>query len=124
MHHFDYKNGVLHCEDVSLETIARDAGSPVYVYSTATLERHVAVFREAFAPRTPMIAFAVKANGNLAVLATLAKLGIGADTVSAGEIKRALKAGFTADKIIFSGVGKTDEELAYAVSLGIHQINV
>lgn len=124
MHHFDYKDGVLHCEGVSLEAIAREVGTPVYVYSTATLERHITVFRQAFAPRDPLIAFAVKANGNIAVLATLAKQGAGADTVSAGEIKRALKAGVPPKKIMFSGVGKTEDELAFAVETGLYQINV
>jgi diaminopimelate decarboxylase len=94
------------------------------VYSSATLRRHVQVFRDAFAPRDVLIAFAVKANANLAVLATLAREGAGADTVSAGEIKRALKAGVPADRIIFSGVGKTAEELAFAIDVGVHQINV
>lgn len=124
MNHFEYRDGVMHCEGVSLEKIAAEIGAPVYVYSSATLARHVQVFREALAPLDPLIAFAVKANGNVAVLATLAKLGVGADTVSAGEIARALAAGIGPERIVFSGVGKTEEELAYAVSLGIHQINV
>ncbi|MGE0044593.1 MAG: diaminopimelate decarboxylase [Hyphomonadaceae bacterium] len=124
MNHFEYKNGVLHCEDVSLAAIAEAAGTPCYVYSSATLARHIQVFREAFAPRDVLIAFAVKANANVAVLATLAKLGAGADTVSAGEIKRALAAGVPPSRIIFSGVGKTDEELAFALETGVHQINV
>ncbi|MET0181307.1 MAG: diaminopimelate decarboxylase [Caulobacterales bacterium] len=124
MDHFVDKGGVLHCEDVSLEDIAARVGTPAYVYSTATLERHVQVFRDALAPRDVLIAFAVKANSNIAVLATLARAGAGMDTVSAGEIKRALKAGATPDKIIFSGVGKTEDELAFAIETGIHQINV
>jgi len=115
---------VLHCEGVALEAIAAAAGTPVYVYSTATLVRHVRVFAEAFAKRRPLIAFAAKANGNLAVLATLARAGAGVDTVSAGEIKRALAAGVAREKIVFSGVGKTAEELAFAVETGLHQINV
>lgn len=124
MNHFHYREGVLHCEDASLEAIAEDVGTPAYVYSTATLERHYRVFRDAFAPMAPLVAYAVKANGNIAVIATLAKLGAGADTVSAGEIARALKAGVPPERIVFSGVGKSSEELAYAVDVGVHQINV
>jgi diaminopimelate decarboxylase len=124
MNHFHYKSGVLHCEDVPLVRIADAAGTPAYVYSTATLERHYDVFRDAFAPKDVLIAFAVKANANIAVLATLAAKGAGADTVSAGEIKRALAAGVSAARIIFSGVGKTREELAFAIETGVHQINV
>jgi diaminopimelate decarboxylase len=124
MNHFEFKDGVLFCEDVSLETIAEAVGTPVYVYSSATLERHVRVFREAFAPEDVLIAFAVKANSNLAVLATLARQGCGADTVSAGEIRRALAAGVAPERIIFSGVGKTQAELAFAVEAGVGQINI
>lgn len=124
MNHFDYRDGALFCEDVPLEEIANAVGTPAYVYSSATLERHYHVFKEAFAPRDPLVAYAVKANGNIAVIATLAKLGAGADTVSAGEIQRALAAGVPAERIIFSGVGKTEAELAYAISVGVHQINV
>jgi diaminopimelate decarboxylase len=124
MNHFEYRNGELCCEDVPLAKIADAVGTPAYVYSTATLERHFKVFREAFAPREVLVAFAVKANANVAVLATLERQGAGADTVSQGEIERALKAGVPADKIIFSGVGKTEDELAFAVNAGVHQINV
>jgi len=124
MNHFEYRGGVLCCESVSLVEIAEAVGTPVYVYSSATLQRHYDVFKAAFAPREVMVAFAVKANANIAVLATLAAKGAGADTVSEGEIKRALNAGVPASRIIFSGVGKTEEELAYALSVGVHQINV
>jgi diaminopimelate decarboxylase len=124
VNHFHYRDGVLHCEDVSLETVAADVGTPVYIYSTATLERHYRVFSDAFAPMAPLVAYAVKANSNIAVIATLAKLGAGADTVSAGEIARALRAGVPPARIVFSGVGKRREELAYAVDVGVHQINV
>ncbi|MEZ5995379.1 MAG: diaminopimelate decarboxylase [Hyphomonadaceae bacterium] len=124
MNHFDYRGGEFCCEDVSLEAIANDAGTPAYVYSTETLQRHFAVFKAAFAPREVLIAFAVKANANIAVLATLARRGAGADTVSQGEIERALRAGVAPEKIIFSGVGKTESELAFAVQNGVHQINV
>lgn len=124
MHHFDYSNGVLCAEDVSLETIAAEVGTPVYVYSSATLERHYRVFCEAVKPHQDHVFYAVKANGNLGVLMTLARLGAGADTVSEGEIRKALAAGIPASKIVFSGVGKTAAELAFAVDAGIYQINV
>jgi diaminopimelate decarboxylase len=124
MNHFGYINGALCCEGVKLADIADAVGTPAYVYSTATLERHYDVFRNAFAPREVLVAFAVKANANIAVLATLAQKGAGADTVSQGEIERALTAGVPAEKIIFSGVGKTEAELAFAVRAGLHQINV
>jgi len=124
MNHFEYRNGELCCEDVPLRKIADAVGAPAYVYSTATLERHYQVFCKAFAPRDVLVAFAVKANANIAVLATLARQGAGADTVSQGEIERALRAGVPAQKIIFSGVGKTEGELAYALRAGVHQINV
>jgi len=124
MHHFDYTNGVLHAEGVSLETIAAEVGTPVYVYSSATFERHYRVFCEAVKPHQAHVFYAVKANGNLGVLMTLAKLGAGADTVSEGEIRKALAAGIPASKIVFSGVGKTEQELAFAVEAGIYQVNV
>lgn len=124
MNHFEYRDGTLHCEGVPLAEIAEAVGTPAYVYSAATLERHYDVFKQAFAPRDVSVAFAVKANANIAVIATLAQKGAGADTVSEGEIKRALKAGVPADRIIFSGVGKTEDELAFAVKTGVHQINV
>jgi diaminopimelate decarboxylase len=124
MNHFHYKNGALHCEDVPLADVAVACGTPAYVYSTATLDRHYDVFRDAFAPQDVLIAFAVKANANVAVIATLARKGAGADTVSAGEIKRALAAGVPSERIIFSGVGKTEQELVFALETGVHQINV
>ena len=129
MHHFDLKEGVLNAEGVSLETIADEVGTPVYVYSTATLKRHYGLLRAAAdahrdALGEALIAFAVKANSNLSVLATLARLGSGADTVSEGEIRRALAAGVPAERIIFSGVGKTDVELAFAIGVGVRQINI
>jgi diaminopimelate decarboxylase len=114
----------LYCEDIPLRQIADAVGTPVYVYSSATLERHYTVFRDAFAPLTPLIAYAVKANGSLSVLSTLAKLGAGADTVSEGEIRRALAAGVPASRIVFSGVGKTAAELAFALEVGVAEINV
>ena len=124
MHHFDYRDGELHCEDVALSTIAEAVGTPCYVYSTATLTRHARVIAQAFEGQDCLIAYSVKANGNLAVLATLAKHGCGADVVSGGELQRALKAGIPADRIVFSGVGKTREEMGIALRTGIHQFNV
>jgi diaminopimelate decarboxylase len=124
MNHFDIVNGVLHCEGVALSDISKAVGTPVYVYSSSTLERHYQVFRDAFRGEDVLVAYALKANSNIAVIATLARLGAGADTVSAGEIKRAVAAGVPPSKILFAGVGKTAEELLYAVRLGVRQINV
>lgn len=124
MNHFEYRGGVLCCEDVSLSAIADAVGTPAYVYSSATIERHYEVFRSAFAPRDVLVAFAVKANANIAVINTLANKGAGADTVSQGEIERALTAGVPPERIIFSGVGKTEQELAFAVQTGVHEINI
>jgi len=125
VNHFEYRpDGALACEGVALADIARDVGTPVYVYSTATLVRHYTVFREAFGDRKPLIAYAVKANPNLSVIRTLARLGAGADTVSEGEVRRALAAGVPAERIVFSGVGKTAHELAFALDVGVSEINV
>lgn len=128
MHDFHDRDGPdgreLWCEDVPLSTIAAAAGTPTYVYSTATLTRHYRVFVEAFAPRPVAVAYAVKANGSLGVLRTLARLGAGADTVSEGEIRRALAAGVAPGRIVFSGVGKSDAELAFALDAGVGEINV
>ncbi|MEP6867706.1 MAG: diaminopimelate decarboxylase [Novosphingobium sp.] len=125
MDHFELKNGVLHAEDVSLAVIAEAVGTPVYIYSRATLTRHARVFREALSvlPRFH-IAFAVKSNPNLAVLHVLAREGYGADVVSEGEMRRALAAGMAAQDIVFSGVGKTKAELAAALEAGIGQFNL
>jgi diaminopimelate decarboxylase len=124
MHHFAYKDGVLHAEDVDLRIIAQKTGTPVYIYSHATIARHVQVFFDAFDGQKIGLFYAVKANGNLAVLKTIAQAGAGADVVSEGEIRKALMAGIPANKIIYSGVGKTDEELNFAVETGLNQINV
>ena len=115
MHHFQYRSGVLHAEDVSLARIAAEVGTPVYVYSSATIERHYKAFEKAFAGQKAHVFYAMKANSNLAVLKTLGALGAGADTVSEGEIRKAMAAGIGASKIVFSGVGKSDAELAFAV---------
>ena len=124
MNHFEARDGELHCEDVPLRRIAEAVGTPAYVYSTATLTRHYRVFLEAFAPLNAKVAYAVKANSNLSVLATLARLGAGADTVSEGEILRALKAGVPPGRVIFSGAGKTRAEMQFALGAGVGQINV
>jgi diaminopimelate decarboxylase len=123
-HHFHYKNGEMHAEDVPLHVIAEAVGSPVYVYSTATLERHYQVFSSAFAGQDALVCFAVKANSNIAVLKTLADLGAGADVVSGGELQRALAAGIPGERIVFSGVGKTADEMRAALEAGIHQFNI
>lgn len=123
MNHFDYRDGVLCAEDVPIPEIAAAVGTPFYCYSTATLERHFRVFEGAM-PKGTLVAYAVKANGSLAVIRTLAKLGAGADIVSVGEMKRARAAGVPASKIVFSGVGKTRVEMAAALDAGIFQFNV
>lgn len=125
MDHFTYRDGVLHAEDVPMTAIADAVGTPVYIYSRATLERHAQVFKAALAnlPRTH-IAFAIKANPNLAVLKVLARQGLGADVVSGGEIARALAAGMKPQDIVFSGVGKTRAEIGYALNAGIGQFNI
>ena len=124
MHHFHYSNGTLHAEDVSLAKIAVEVGTPFYCYSTATLERHYEVLEKAFRGLDTLICFAVKANSNQAVLATIARLGAGMDVVSEGELRRARAAGVPANKIIFAGVGKTRAEIAYALKEGILSFNV
>ena len=124
MNHFGYRNGVLHCEDVSLEAIARELGTPAYVYSDATLRRHYQVLADAFADKKVLIAYAVKSNSNLGVIATLASLGAGADVVSGGELMKAMEAGVPADRIVFSGVAKTREEMRLGLERGIFQFNV
>ena len=124
MHHFTYRTGVLHAEAVNLVDLAAAVGTPFYCYSTATLERHYQVFAGAFADVRALVCYAMKANSNQAVIATLAKLGAGADVVSGGELKRALAAGIPAGKIMFSGIGKTADELGAAVDEGILCINV
>lgn len=125
MDHFAIKNGVMHAEDVPLPAIADAVGTPVYVYSRATLERHARVFREGLAGVSDkLIAFAVKSNPNLAVLRVLSREGYGADVVSAGEMRRALAAGIAPDKIVFSGVGKTATELRAGLDAGIGQFNI
>ncbi|GIL01479.1 MAG: diaminopimelate decarboxylase [Alphaproteobacteria bacterium] len=124
MNHFEYRNGVLCAEDVPLPVIAAAVGTPFYCYSTATLERHYRVFSRAFADIPSLVCYAMKANSNQAVIATLARLGSGADVVSGGELMRALKAGVAPDRIMFSGVGKTAAELDAGLAADILCFNV
>jgi diaminopimelate decarboxylase len=124
MDHFIYKDGVLHAEDVSITDIARSVGTPFYVYSAATLRRHYQVFDEALAGMDHLICYAMKANSNLAVVKLMGDLGAGADVVSGGEYRRALAAGIPGDRIVFSGVGKTRDEMRLALENGIRQFNV
>src|SRR6476646_8246738 len=124
MHHFDYRSGVLHAEAVNLADLAAAVGTPFYCYSSATLTRHYQVFADAFADVDALVCYAMKANSNQGVIATLARLGAGADVVSEGELLRARAAGIPPEKIMFSGVGKTERELALAVEQGILCVNV
>jgi diaminopimelate decarboxylase len=124
MRYFDYRDGVLHAEGVDIAAMAEAVGTPFYCYSTATLERHYRVFTEAFSDVKTLVCYAMKANSNQSVLRTLAKLGAGADVVSGGELKRALAAGIPPEKILFSGVGKTADELRAALAQDILCINV
>jgi diaminopimelate decarboxylase len=124
VNHFDYRDGALYAEDVSIADIASAVGTPFYCYSTATIERHYRVFADAFRRMDALVCYAMKANSNQAVLKTLARLGAGADVVSEGELRRAVAAGIPADRIVFSGVGKTAREMDLALDLGILCFNV
>ncbi|MBA4333538.1 MAG: diaminopimelate decarboxylase, partial [Methylobacterium sp.] len=128
MHHFSYRDGALFAEDVDLRRIADEVGTPVYVYSSATIERHYRLYAQAMTRAAgggrAHVFYAMKANGNLGVLKTLAALGAGADTVSEGEVRKALAAGFPPERIVFSGVGKSESELRFAVEAGIYQVNI
>ncbi|MCB5177694.1 diaminopimelate decarboxylase [Microvirga lenta] len=124
MHHFAYRGGILHAEDVDLRRLADEVGTPFYCYSSATLERHYRVFAEAFADTDALVCYAMKANSNQAVLKTLGRLGAGMDIVSEGELRRALAAGIPGQRIVFSGVGKTKAEMAFALDSGILCFNV
>jgi len=124
MNHFEYREGILHAEDVPVPDIAAAVGTPFYCYSTATLERHYLVFTKAFKDIPSMVCYAMKANSNQAVLKTLASMGSGADVVSEGELRRAVGAGIQPEKIMFSGVGKTATEMDYALSLDIFCFNI
>ncbi len=124
MHHFSYKSGILHAENAPVPDIAAQVGTPFYCYSTATLERHFKVFDEPFGDVDHLTCYAMKANSNQAVIKTLGDIGAGMDIVSGGELKRALAAGISAEKIIFSGVGKTESEISAALEAGILCFNV
>lgn len=124
MHYFDYKNDELYCEDVPIAEIADAAGTPCYVYSYKTIERHFLVFDRAFRHTPHMTCYSCKANSNIAVLRLMGKLGGGADIVSGGELFRALRAGIPAQKIVFSGAGKTDDEIRSAIKAKILMMNV
>jgi diaminopimelate decarboxylase len=122
--HFNYKDNALYCEDVAISSLAETYGTPLYVYSRATLQRHWHAFDQALAGRDHLVCYAVKANSNLAVLNVLARLGSGFDIVSGGELQRVLAAGGEPDKIVFSGVGKLPQEMEMALDCGIHCFNV
>jgi diaminopimelate decarboxylase len=124
MHHFDYRNGALFAEDVAVSELANAVGTPFYCYSAATIRRHFRVFSQAFMGLDALVCYAMKANSNQAVLRLLAKEGAGMDVVSGGELARALAAGVPGDKITFSGVGKSDEEIGAALEAGIFCFNV
>ncbi len=129
MHHFHYRDGALHAEDVPIRAITAEAGTPVYIYSLATIRRHyrlyaAAMARAAGSAKRAQVFYAMKANANIAVLEALAKMGSGADVVSEGEVRKAMRAGIPAAKIVFSGVGKTESELGHAVDVGLYQVNV
>ncbi len=124
MHHFHYKNNKMYCEDVAIAEIAGEVGTPFYLYSNATLRQHFLAFQKAFEKLPHLVCFSAKSNSNLAVLKLFATLGGGLDIVSGGELFRGLKAGFSADKIVFSGVGKREDEIKYALESGILMFNV
>jgi len=124
MHYFEYKNGELYCEEVPIKKILEDVGTPVYIYSAKTIRRHYKVFEKSFSNIDHLICYSVKANSNIAIISLLKQLGSGADIVSAGELKRALKAGIDPKKIVFSGVGKTPEEIEFALLADILMFNV
>ena len=126
MNHFDYIDGILHAEGVSMDRLAAEVGTPFYVYSTATLKHHYKVFADAMKDNglDALVCYAVKANPNLSVIKTLGEMGCGADVVSEGELRRTIAAGIPANRIVFSGVGKTRDEIKYALEVGIHEINV
>jgi diaminopimelate decarboxylase len=124
MHYFQYKDKNLYCEEIPVEKIAEAVGTPFYLYSHKTMVRHYNAFRDAFASVPHLICYSVKANSNLSVLKTFINLGSGIDTVSGGEIYRALEAGANPKKIVFSGVGKQEEEISYALKTGILMFNV
>jgi len=124
MNYFSYKNGELYCEEVPVKKIVEEVGTPVYIYSARTIKRHFKVFDTAFKEVSHLVCYSVKANSNIAVLRLLGNLGAGADIVSGGELKRVLKAGISPQKVVFSGVGKTPEEIEFALFQNILMFNV
>ena len=124
MHHFNYHDDQMYCEDVPISRIAREVGTPFYLYSHATLQRHFLAFQKAFESVSHLICFSAKSNSNLAVLRLFANLGGGLDIVSGGELFRGLRAGIPPDRIVFSGVGKREDEISYALESGILMFNV
>jgi len=124
MHYFEYKNGELYCEGLSVREIAQKVGTPFYLYSFNTLKRHFSVFDEAFKGIPHLVCYSAKANSNLALIRIFVNLGGGVDVVSGGELYRALKAGANPKKIVFSGVGKREDEIEYALTAGILMFNV
>ncbi len=124
MNHFSYRDGCLYCEEVNIQDIAQEVGTPFYLYSHATIERHFRVFDTAFQEVDRLVCYSAKANSNLTVLRLLAKLGAGLDIVSGGELYKGLKAGFAADRIVYSGVGKRVDEIDFALNTGILMFNV
>ncbi len=124
VHHFNHKNGVLHAENVAIPDLAAQFGTPFYLYSAATLRRHISVMRDAFSGINTLIAYAMKANSNQAILSLLAKEGAGADVVSLGELERAIAADIPPEKIVFSGVAKTRKEMQRGLELGIKCFNI
>ena len=123
MDHFSYKEGILHAEEVSIQEIAKEVGTPFYIYSTATLRRHFDLFESALSGVDHLICYAVKAASNQAILKTLAKFGAGMDVVSGGEYKRARDAGVDGGRIVFSGVGKTGAEMKLALHEGVRPVS-
>jgi len=124
MHFFSYKNDELFCEEVPVESIAEQVGTPFYLYSWATIVRHFRIFKDAFSGLKHLICFSVKSNSNIAILHTMASEGGGADIVSGGELYRALRAGMSPDKIVYSGVGKTHDDIEMAIKSNILMFNI
>src|SRR5262245_35594181 len=124
MDHFSYKNNLLHCEDVPMPQLVKAYGTPLYVYSTATLRHHLKALQTAFAEASPLICYSIKTNANLHIVKLMVEMGAGVDVTSGGELFRALKAGAKPDKIVFAGAGKTDDEIKYGLDAGVLMFNV
>src|SRR4051812_41336991 len=124
MDHFTYKNRILHCEEVPVRKLAEKYGTPLYIYSRATLLHHLRQLQQAFAPVQPLICYSVKTNGNLSICRLMRENGAGFDVTSGGELYRALQAGSTGEQIVFAGVGKTEAEQRQALEVGVSLFNV